>query len=220
MHGIVFGLLVSASVQLGGDSADRALLDKMRSAQSALSSLKASIEQIKTYPQLGIEDPPERGTLVVLRDGDKTSVRLAIEQPERRVLISKGTDYVLYQPRIKQAVVGTVAQGSKATVFARLLTGSPDAFEELERGYELLSDASPVDDAHELSLVARDSAEVYCTRIDLRIDPSSGIPTMQRCHEANGSTITMTLSNVEIDPDVDRSVFDLKLPKDVEKVRG
>ncbi len=88
------------------------VLARMRQAQSSVESLSARLEQVKSYPQLGIEDPPERGTFLMARTKRGTTrVRMEIQEPETRILMVADGKYLLYQPRIKQAVEGTVSGG-------------------------------------------------------------------------------------------------------------
>ncbi len=108
------------------------ILERMRAAQSGLESLKARVEQVKSYPQLGIEDPIEKGFLYFAPG----KMRLEIREPEVRILLVKDGKYVLYQPRIRQAISGKVdGQGTKG-LFPGLLTGSSESFRELEKSYD------------------------------------------------------------------------------------
>ena len=142
------------------------VLARMRQAQSSVESLTARLEQVKSYPQLGIEDPPERGTFTMARTKRGTTrVRMEIQEPETRILTVADGKYLLYQPRIKQAVEGKASGGGKKGLFSGILTGSPEALEELERDYRVervgetvVSEANVI----ELRFTARANAVVYC----------------------------------------------------------
>ncbi len=200
------------------------VLARMRQAQSSVESLTARLEQVKSYPQLGIEDPPERGTFTMARTTRGTTrVRMEIQEPETRILTVADGKYLLYQPRIKQAVEGKVSGGGKKGLFSGILTGSPEALEELERDYRVervgetvVSKANVI----ELRFTARATAVVYCQQIDLWVDTTSWLPVQQSCHEANQSVITFTLGDVKLNLPLAKDAFDVDLPSDVEKVRG
>lgn len=193
------------------------ILERMRAAQSGLESLKARVEQVKSYPQLGIEDPIEKGFLYFAPG----KMRLEIREPEVRILLVKDGKYVLYQPRIRQAISGKVdGQGTKG-LFPGLLTGSSESFRELEKSYDP-SDLGEEDLAgrkvHHLTFRAKSGVPVYCQEIDLFIDVALLLPVRQKCVEANRSEITLTLADIERDAPLGRSVFEVDIPEGVERI--
>jgi outer membrane lipoprotein-sorting protein len=196
------------------------VLERMRAEQASLRAFKARIEQVKTYPQLGIEDPVERGFLYLQRG----KMRLEILEPEVRILVVNEGRYVLYQPRIRQAISGRVdGQGTKG-LFPGLLTGSPDSFHELEKSYETSDRGEETlgalegQQAHHLSFRARPGTPVYCQEIELFIDSSLLLPVLQKCREANRSEIALTLSEFERNPSLDEGLFELRIPDGVERI--
>ncbi len=200
------------------------VLARMRQAQSSVESLTARLEQVKSYPQLGIEDPAERGTFTMARTKrGATRVRMEIREPETRILTLTDGNYLLYQPRIKQAVEGKLSGGGKKGLFSGILTGSPEALEALEQEYHVETVGETVVSevrVIELRFTARANAAVYCQQIALGVDTSSWLPVQQSCHEANQSVITFTLGDVKLNPPLAKDAFDVDLPSDVEKVRG
>ena len=219
-------MLPLAALTLAGadPSSPEVVLARMRQAQSSVESLTARLEQVKSYPQLGIEDPPERGTFTMARTKRGTTrIRMEIQEPEARILTVVDGKYLLYQPRIKQAVEGKVSGGGKKGLFSGILTGSPEALEELERDYRVESvGKTVVSEANviELRFTARATAVVYCQQIDLWVDTTSWLPVQQSCHQANQSVITFTLGDVKLNLPLAKDAFDVDLPPDVEKVRG
>jgi len=70
---------------------------------------------VKSYPQRGIEDPPERGYFYLQQSkGGETKVKMEIRQPETRILTIQGGEYLLCQPRIKQAVEGKLTEADRS----------------------------------------------------------------------------------------------------------
>jgi outer membrane lipoprotein-sorting protein len=203
--------------------APETVLARMQARQTELESLKAVLEQTKSYPQLGIEDPAERGRLYVERRRAGTRVRIEIETPEPRILTVNDKSYVLYQPRIRQAMEGTLGSAGKTGLFAGVLTGTPGALEELERSYSLegLGTTSISGRlAHRLRFTARPGADVHCRRIDVFVDEGLSLPVRQTCEEANGSVITFSLSDLETDVPLDGKLFEIQIPSGVERVKG
>ena len=200
-----------------------AVFERMRARQAELASLEAVLEQTKSYPQLGIEDPAERGRLYVERRRAGARVRIEIETPEPRILTVNDRRYVLYQPRIRQAMEGTLGSAGKTGLFASVLTGAPGALEELERSYSLeglgtISIASRP--AHHLRFTARPGADVHCRRIDVFADEELSLPVRQTCEEANGSVITFSLTDLKTDVPLDGKLFEIEIPEGVERVKG
>jgi outer membrane lipoprotein-sorting protein len=198
--------------------ASQLLLERMRTEQANLRTLKARLEQVKSYPQLGIEDPVEKGFLYF----EPGKMRLEIQEPEVRILVVKDGKYVLYQPRIRQAIEGTLeGQGTKG-LFPGLLTGSTESFRELEKSYSPSDRGEETLDerrVHHLTFRARPGVSVYCQEIDLFIDASLLLPVRQKCREANQSEITLTLADIERNVPLERSLFEIQIPDGVERIQ-
>jgi outer membrane lipoprotein-sorting protein len=215
--------LAFAGVATADPRSAEIVLQRMKARQAALTSLQARIEQVKTYPQLGIEAPPERGRLSLRRRRTGTSVRMEIEEPERRILVVKEGRYLLYQPRIRQVMEGAVQDSSAKSLFSGVLTGSPEAMTELERSYSIGSD-EPSElsgrKVHRLRFDARPGAAVYCQRIEIFVDDRTFLPLGQSCREANDSVVTFSLSDVETDIELDDDLFEVAIPEGVERLKG
>ena len=209
-------ILVLLSFALAAD-ASQLLLERMRTEQASLRTLKARLEQVKSYPQLGIEDPVEKGFLYF----EPGKMRLEIQEPEVRILVVKDGKYVLYQPRIRQAISGKLeGQGTKG-LFPGLLTGSTESFRELEKSYSASDRGEKTLDerrVHHLTFRAKPGVPVYCQEIDLFIDTSLLLPVRQKCREANQSEITLTLADIERNTPLERSLFEVQIPDGVERI--
>jgi len=209
-------ILVLLSFALAAD-ASQLLLERMRTEQANLRTLKARLEQVKSYPQLGIEDPVEKGFLYF----EPGKMRLEIQEPEVRILVVKDGKYLLYQPRIRQAISGKLeGQGTKG-LFPGLLTGSPDSFRELEKSYSVSDRGEETLDerrVHHLSFRARPGVPVYCQEIDLFIDKTLLLPVRQKCREGNQSEVTLTLTDIERNAPLPKSLFEVQIPGGVERI--
>ena len=193
------------------------ILERMRIAQADLETLQARIEQVKTYPQLGIDDPVEKGFLYF----QPGKMRLEIQEPEIRILVVKDGKYVLYQPRIKQAIFGKLeGQGAKGH-FTGLLTGSAESFRELEESYSVSNLGEETIDGrsvHHLAFHAKPGVPVYCREIELFIDTALFLPVRQKCLETNQSEIIMTLADIERNSPLEKGLFEVEIPDGVERI--
>ncbi len=209
-------ILVLLSFALAADAPEE-VLERMRVAQAGLETLKARLEQVKSYPQLGIEDPVEKGFLYF----EPGKMRLEIQEPEVRILLVKNGKYLLYQPRIRQAISGKLeGQGTKG-LFPGLLTGSSESFRELEKSYSASDRGEEALDerrVHHLTFRAKPGVAVYCQEIEIFIDTSLMLPVRQKCREANQSEITLTLADIERNTPLARSLFEVEIPDGVERI--
>ena len=105
MRTLILLPLAALTLTAAHPSSPEVVLARMQKAQSSVETLTARLEQVKSYPQLGIVDPPERGTFTMARTKRGTTrVRMEIQEPETRILTVADGKYLLYQPQIKQAV--------------------------------------------------------------------------------------------------------------------
>jgi outer membrane lipoprotein-sorting protein len=225
---LVFGMPAAAMLFLAGSAVSEELppqsvLAEMASASKALRTLEAELVQVKSYPQLSIVDPEERGHLYVERTEKKgTRLLLTIVAPEPRSLVLDDGEYVFYQPKIKQALIGKLgteaAQGKMS--FLRYLLGDLTAAEE---DFDILSLGEELVDGKEtvrLRLNAKPGSESPYSRIDLWVRRDLSLPVRQELTELNRSVTRIELKKVSINEKIDGGVFRLELPRDVERVRG
>lgn len=201
----------------------QSVLAAMASASKALTTLEADLVQVKSYPQLSLVDPEEKGHLYVEKTEKKgTRLMLAMVAPEPRSLSLRDGEYVFYQPKIKQALigkVGTEASRGKAG-FLRYLIGDLAAAEEdydiSSLGEERVDGTATV----HLRLSAKSGHETPYLQIDLWVQRGLWLPVRQELTELNRSVTRIDLKNIAVNERIDEGVFELDLPRDVERVRG
>ncbi|MGH9461396.1 MAG: LolA family protein [Vicinamibacteria bacterium] len=221
--GILLATLFLAGNATSEELPPRSVLAEMASASKALTTLEAELVQVKSYPQLSIVDPEERGHLYVERSEKKgTRLLLAIVAPEPRSLVLDDGEYVLYQPKIRQALIGKLGTdaGQGKMGFLRYLLGDLTAAEE---DFDILSLGEELVDGKEsvrLRLSAKPGGESPYLRIDLWVRRDLWLPVRQELTELNRSVTRIELKNMSINEKIDDGVFRLELPRDVERVRG
>ena len=110
----------------------------MRARQAKLRSLSADLEQVKSYPQLGIEDPPESG-------------HFFLEHGRRELLVDRPILRPVLGPE-ERAVVHDVAErpeplvGKSIVITLLFFLGEPDPLEHVLRILGGDSDFIPVID--------------------------------------------------------------------------
>jgi len=220
----LLAVLPAFAAAAGADeSAIEPILERMAEASRALATLEAEFVQVKSYPQLSLSDPPERGHLSVERGG-KEGIRLRLEivEPEPRFVALKDGEYVFYQPKIKQALIGKLgaAAGEGKAGFLSYLLGDLTAAEEdfdiRSLGEELIDGKPTV----RLRLSAKPGSGSPYLQIDLWVQRDLWLPVRQELTELNRSITRIELKNISINEKLDESVFELELPRDVDRVRG
>ncbi|MFQ5792415.1 MAG: outer membrane lipoprotein carrier protein LolA [Acidobacteriota bacterium] len=199
------------------------VLKRMAQAYESLASLRANLTQVKSYPQLRLTDPPEKGTLYVKRKGkDGARVRLEIHEPEKRIVTVNEGRYVLYQPKIKQAIEGNVnpKSASGGTSFVSYFLGD---LSQAKEDYAIASlGDEPVDGRQtvHLRLTAKPKGKGFYRQIDLWVDNDLGVPVQQEFVEPNRAVVRIRFGDIQTDIAIKDSFFNLKLPPDVERIRG
>lgn len=219
------GLVLGASSARSEDvSTADDVLERMAAAYGSVESLGAELQQVKSYPQLGMEDPPETGVLHVKRKTkDNLLVRLEIQKPEHRIVTVNDGKYMLYQPRIKQAIEGRVdtkARNSSGTSFMSYFMGDLSGAKK-DYDIEVVGDEQ-VGQHHtvHLRLTAKADGKGYYPRIDLWVDRELWIPVRQELVEPNRSVTTLEFAEIRINDEMNDKLFKIKLPAGVERVKG
>lgn len=201
------------------------ILERMAIAYQSLKSMGAELEQVKSYPQLGLTDPAERGQVHFKRKGaGRHLLRLEIQEPEQRIVtVREDGSYLLYQPKIKQAIEGKVdrnAGGRSGTSFMSYFLGD---LSSAKKDYEIASLGTQMVGRHHtvrLRLTAKPDGQGYYRQIDLWVDTELWVPVQQELVEPNRSVTKLMFSGIHINQEIKDSLFTVKLPPDVERVRG
>jgi outer membrane lipoprotein-sorting protein len=224
MRRLVLAALGLLTLAAGPPQEPASILENMARANDAMTSLAARLEQKKAYPQLGIEDPPERGEFALKRKPDgKLLVRVEIREPETRIVTLSDRRFVLYQPRIKQALEGTVDEqggGRAGTSFVTYFLGGLGQAGKDYRiaavGEETIQNRA----TSHLRLTPKAGVRVLYRQIDLWVDREWWMPIQQEFTEYNQSRTTLRFEDLRLNPDLPDSHFIQKIPPGVERIRG
>ncbi len=221
---LLFGISPSRGRSLpDSGTAATPILERMTRAIQQMRTLRAEISQEKFYAQLGLKDPPEKGVLYMKRKGERdVLLRIEITVPEKRIITVKDRRFVLYQPRINQAIEGVIdrtAQRAAAGFLAYLFHGVAQAAEDYEitfAGHETISGRRF---AHLVLTPKPNRRDVY-RRVDLWVDQQLWLPTVQKIVEANRDETLLVLENIRLNVNLSESLFVQKLPSHVQRVKG
>jgi outer membrane lipoprotein-sorting protein len=191
------------------------VLLEMKKAGEKLSTLTAEFDQTDHDFILGDEKKSE-GKLYLAVPG---RIRWEYAPPQARVLLVKDELVRLYNPTANQVNEFPQGKGGKSGG-ADLLVGFGKSNEKIGESY----DASFVrETAGEvvLDLIPKpESAASIFTRIELTIDKKSWTPSQSVFHEPNRDRTVIRFENVAVNGPLPSSIFELKLPPNVEIIRN
>lgn len=213
-------LFLSAAVPVSGASPNGKLdeiLAKMQKSATGITSIQASMEQLKRDRNIGGAPERYRGEIFfkhVPNGNDKVKIVYSI--PRGQTIWIVGDTITLYQGEIKQAIVTTrSAAASKGDEFAFVATPYKSV-PELKRQYEIVYVGDDQGMA-KLDLTPRTKSSIQ--KLTLWVDQSSWMPVKYTVLEAGGSATTFNLTNVKKNQGISDSTFKVDLPKDTKILR-
>jgi outer membrane lipoprotein-sorting protein len=186
------------------------LLAKMEQANRNLKSLRAVIEQQHVNTQIGTKDT-DFGTLLY-KPGH---LRIDYVKPTAQSISVIGDAFVLYQPRINQALKTTIAKVSKGrTSGFTQIVGLNSSLKSLADQFviEYVKDEAVGEQmATQLRLTPKAKGGSLAS-IELWVNQQTWLPVMHKFTERNGDYTIVKLTKLELNPKLDDLAFVIKLP--------
>ncbi|MDQ3633435.1 MAG: outer membrane lipoprotein carrier protein LolA [Acidobacteriota bacterium] len=197
------------------------VLNRMEAHQKSLSSLKANVKMSKIDATLGEEDITV-GTVVYLpQNGQNDYVRIDWTKPvEESLAVVKGS-YVLYRPRLKQAICGETDKVKGSGTANNALAFMSMSKSQLKANYQVKmlgeEKVSGTSVAH-LQLIPKTKSSYQSADIWVNVD---GMPIQARVIEKNKDSTTIQLSSISKNlGSINGGIFKINLPKNVKCTRG
>jgi outer membrane lipoprotein-sorting protein len=193
------------------------ILKKMDEHYKALTSLRASVTMVKFDSLLQESDKYEGTTIYLPAKGRDAYVRINWSKPAEEILSVVNGKYVVYRPRLNQAIIGETKNAPKGGVKAN----NALAFMNMSRaqlkanytirymGQENVSGGIPT---WHLELTPKTKQKYKLA--DLWVD-GNGMPIQAKVTETNNDTTTVLLSNMQKNATINAGDFEVALPKDV-----
>jgi len=185
---------------------------RMQAHRDALSSLKATIQMAKTDSLLDETDIRSGKVKYLPAKGRDAYVRIDWLKPVEEHLAVANGQYVIYTPRLKQAIVGKTSEageGRKQTGALEFMTMSKS---ELRANYVTkLVGVEKVSGAEMWHLNLIPKKKKSYKMADLWVD-GNGMPVQAKITENNGDTTTILLSNLDKNGSINGKDFELQLP--------
>jgi len=192
------------------------ILANMQKAASNITTIQASMDQVKRDLQIGGRPEKYSGEIFfkhVAKGNDKVKIVYSI--PKGQTIWVVGETITLYQAEINQAIVTTrSAAASKGDEFAFIATPYT-SIPELKRQYEIVYVG---DDQGLAKLDLTPKAKSSIQKLTLWVDQSTWLPVKYTVFEPKAAT-TFTLNGLKKNQGVSDSTFKVDLPKGTKVVR-
>ena len=153
--------------------------------------------------------------------GRSAFVRLEWTKPSHEILAIANGAYVLYRPRLNQAMIGTtnsIKSGKDNDVLA-LLNMSASQLRARFGDFQDTREETLWGGVKATHLKAVPKTVASYKYIEVWVD-DSGMPVQTKMVEKNDDSTTVRLSNIAKNQNIDKSVFELKLDSSVKKIKG
>ena len=196
-------------------------LAKMDEAAAHFKSFGASMRHLSHFDAIHEEDT-ESGVVQMKRVKPKElHVRLDLDKPEQKVIVTNGSKVEIYYPRSGQ--VDRYELGHKRSLVDMFMAqGFGGTSADLARDYTVTlggPDSVEGESATRVELIPKSQVmlEEY-QKVYLWISDKSGYTVQQKFYEKNGKDYhVITYTNVKINPEISESSFKLDVPKGTQR---
>ena len=197
------------------------ILDTMDAHYKVLSSLQANVKMDKYNSQLGEHDVTEGTTKYLPVKGRDAYVRIDWTKPMQESLAVVGKEYVLYRPRLKQALVGKVdkAQGSAKSNSALAFMNMSKVQLKANYNVKYLGEEKVDGKIPTWHLELTPKTKSSYKLADIWVD-GDGMPIQMRVTENNNDATTILLTNLKKNLTIPAIFFQINLPKGTKRIEG
>ena len=211
--------LPAANAQAGLVSS---MLTKMERQKQSLRTLSADISMEKYNSQLGDSDK-YYGTIRYIPAGGKAAslVRLDWNKPQQEILVVANGGYILYRPRLNQAIIGTngSVRSAKDNDVLALLNMSAAQLRSRFGDFQDTREETIWGGVHTTHVKAVPKTAASYKYIELWVD-DSGLPVQTKMVEKNDDSTTVRLTSVERNTSIPMDQFKIDLPSNVKIIKG
>ena len=216
----VFAIVSAVPANAQGVLSD--ILKRMDANNKGLKSLKSSIKMSKHNAQLDEYDLYE-GTVQYLPAPVKEQIKVRIDwaKPVVEHLAVGGGQYILYRPRLEQAIVGKVDQAKNGAGAGGALAFMSMNRAQLKANYDVvyIGEETVNGSVRTWHIQLTPKAANSYKSADLWVD-ANGMPVQAKVVEKNNDSTTIQLTNIERNASVKGDVFAIKPPKNTKIIQG
>lgn len=216
---LFFGTL--AATQTKAQNILPEILKRMEVNRNSMKTLRSNVTMVKYNSQLKESDTTEGTSIYLPTKETDALVRIDWTKPVQEILAVVKGKYILYRPRLKQAIVGNAkeAKGNGKANGALAFMNMSKA--QLNANYKIkfLGQETVKGGTETFRLELTPKIATSYKLAELWVD-KDGMPIQAKVTESNNDTTTVFLSNIEKNARIDASQFEVKLPKDTKIVKG
>ncbi len=197
------------------------ILKLMDAHNKALQTLQANVQMDKYNSQLDEHDINEGATKYLPQKNKDALVRIDWTKPTEESLSVIKKQYVLYRPRLNQAIIGKIDKGqSKNKGASNALSFINMSKAQLQANYAIsYAGSETVGGFPTFHLVLMPKKVQQYKSADLWVD-GNGMPIQARVNENNNDTTTVYLSNLRKNETINPKIFVIDLPKNVKIIKS
>jgi len=197
------------------------ILKRMEAHRSNLTSLQASVTMSKFDKVVDETDNYEGSVAYLPLKGKDPLIRIDWTKPAAETFAVAGGKYVIFRPRLKQAIVGKTKEAKGSGKAGGALSFMNMSKDELKTNYtikylgqENISGSIPT---WHLQLTPKTAASYNSA--ELWVD-GNGMPLQAKVFEKNGDATTVLLSGLQKNVTFNASRFKVDLPKGTKIING
>jgi outer membrane lipoprotein-sorting protein len=197
------------------------ILNKMQTHQKSLYSFRSKITMEKYNSQLK-ESDVNAGIIIYLRGGkNQIFSRIDWTKPVQESLSLINREYVLYRPRLKQALMGTTYKTKENYKFIDALSFLNMSKNEIKAYYDIkyLGQETVKSGTKTWHLVFTPKTASIYKAAQLWVD-GNGMPIQAKVVEHNDDSTTVLLSDWKKNATIDAAEFKIKLPISTKIIRA
>jgi len=189
------------------------ILKRINAHQDSLSSLRSKVTMTKYNIQLRESEFYEGKTIYRRTNRNQISVRIDWTKPAQESLVLINGQYILYRPRLSQAIVGKIDNTKGNAKVFNALSFLNMSKKEIKAHYNIKYDGvEKVKSTPAWHLVfTPKKADIYKS-VELWID-GNGMPIQTKVFEQNNDSTTVLLSDFVKNKTINVADFKLTLPK-------
>jgi len=196
------------------------ILKRMDDHNKSLSSLRAEVTMVKFNAQLKDSETIVGTTIYRPRPGKDALVRIDWRKPDESLAVID-KQYIIYRPRIPQAIIGTVDQAKGSAKAGGALSFMSMSKAQLKQNYDIvyLNEGTLSDGTKTIHLELTPKTRQKYKNAEIWVD-ANGMPVQSKVMEHNGDTTTILLSKLEKNIPIAGENFKIKLPKGLKPVKA
>jgi len=197
------------------------ILKRMEVNRSTMKTLRSEVMMVKYNAQLKETDTVKGTSIYLPTKGRDALVRIDWKEPVKETLAVVNGKYVLYRERLKQALTGNAKDAKGNGKANGALSFMNMSKEQLKANYTIkyLGQENVSGNIPTWHLELTPKAATNFKMAELWVD-GNGMPIQAKVIETNNDTTTVLLSKIEKNADINASLFEVKLPKGTQIVKG